>query len=150
MAKQIRSFVVVMLLLMAASAFGQSMRAIRANVPFSFEAAGRTWPAGDYRVRFDVGTGAMTLTSYGIRPAIVFPISKDETTQGRRYYLRFEGSGDTWILTEASFGDTLQMLKLNKVERELLRTGLTRSRESREIVSGSTPTDHSMLLQSKD
>ena len=150
MTKQIRSFVVLAFLLMAASAFGQSMRAIRANVPFSFEAAGRTWPAGDYKVQFDVATGAMTLTSYGIRPAIVFPISKDEAPQGTRTYLRFQRSGDTWILTQASFGDTLQALKLNRAERELLRADLTRSRESREVVSGSIPTDHSMLLQSKD
>ena len=150
MTKQIRSSVLLALLLMAASAFGQSTRAIRANVPFSFEAAGRTWPAGDYKVQFNVATGAMTLTSDGIRPAILFPVSEDETAQGTRTYLRFQRSGDTWILTETSFGDTLQALKLNKVERELLRASLTRSRESREVVSGSLPKDGSMLLQSKD
>ena len=110
----------------------------------------RTWPAGDYKVQFNVATGAMTLASYGIRPAILFPISKDETPQGTGTYLRFQRSGDTWILTEASFGDILQALKLNKTERELLRASLTRSRDSREVVSGSIPTDHSILLQSKD
>jgi hypothetical protein len=125
------------LLLVALSAFGQEMRTIRADVPFSFQAAGKTWPAGDYRVRFDPRLNAIMLTSFGVNTLTAFTTKAADPGLVTRTYLRFHRYGETWLLREVSFDGTVQALKLSKSERETLRADLTNSRESREIVSDS-------------
>lgn len=125
------------LLLVALSAFGQEMRTIRANVPFSFHAAGRTWPAGDYRVRFDSRLNAIVLSSFGVNTVTAFTTKAADPGLVTRTYLRFHRYGETWLLQEVSFDGTVQALKLSKSERKILRDDVTNSRESREVISDS-------------
>jgi hypothetical protein len=132
-----RMFSGLALLLVAMSAFGQEMRTIRANVPFSFQAAGKTWAAGEYRVRFDSRLNAITLTSFGVNTATAFTTKVTDPGLVTRTYLRFHRYGDTWLLQEVSFDGTVQALNLGKSEREIVRADVTNSHESREIVSDS-------------
>ena len=145
-----RNVVGLALLFMAVSAFGQGTRTIRADVPFSFQAAGKSWPAGDYRVRFDANLNSLTLSSYGSNAATVLTTREDAPGLATKSYLRFERYADTWVLQEASFEGAVQKLRLTKAEREILRADLTRSHDSREIVSDSEALAQSNLLKGKN
>ena len=137
MQKKIRSLVIFTLLLLAVSAFAQSAHTIRADVPFSFETAGKMWPAGEYRVKFDVQLSTVTIAPFGRGPVTVFTTTTDDPNSTLQSYLRFQRYGDTWVLKDVSFDGAVRSINLGKPERELLRADLTKSHEIREIVSGS-------------
>lgn len=127
MERFIRSVVGLALMVAAGSGFAQSMRVVKATVPFQFEAAGKTLPAGDYKVHYDVTTSAVTLTSSVTRPATTLTTREGDPTSEARSYLRFERYGESWTLTQASFGGMVQTFKRAGHKGESLRTDRTHS-----------------------
>ena len=127
MEKFTKSVVGLALLMVAGSSFAQSMRVVKATVPFQFEAAGKTLPAGDYKVRYDITTSAVTLTSSATRPATTLTTREEDPTSEARSYLRFERYGESWTLTQASFGGVVQTFKRAGHKGESLRTDRTHS-----------------------
>jgi hypothetical protein len=141
MAKQIRNFVGLALLLAASSGFAQVQHAIRFRVPFSFMAAGRSWAAGDYRMQFNTDTGFVTLSSFGINSATVMTSPGDPSREIGYSHLRFQSDGEHWILREVLVDGKARILRLKKSERELLEAGLLKSREQRDVASVSRGTN---------
>jgi len=120
MTKQIRSLIGVALLLAAVSAFAQTTRAIRVKVPFPFVTAGKSWPAGDYRVQIRTDNRTLTLSSHGIGSATV-PTTTDERAGEKRTYLRFQRYGERWVLQEVTQDGTAQVLNSGELESELTK-----------------------------
>jgi len=119
MTKRIRSLIGVALLLLAAvSAFAQTTRAVRVKVPFPFVTAGKSWPAGDYRVQIRTDNRTLTLISPGLASATVLTTT-DERSRERRTYLRFQPYGDRWVLHEVTQDGTAQVLTWGELESEL-------------------------------
>lgn len=119
MTKRIRSLIGVALLLLAAvSAFAQTTRAVRVKVPFPFVTAGKSWPAGDYRVQIRTDNRTLTLISRGLASATVLTTT-DERSRERRTYLRFQRYGDRWVLHEVTQDGTAQVRTWGELESEL-------------------------------
>jgi len=137
MTKQIRNFVGLLLLFTAVSSFAQIKHTIQAKVPFSFMAAGKSWPAGDYIMQLDMNTGALTLRSSNITLVTVMSTNVGSPEEAARSYLRFQRCGEYRILREISLDGRVRILDLRKSERELLRAGLTKSRKQQEVVRDS-------------
>jgi len=57
------------LLLAAVSASAQIKETVAVKVPFSFVAAGKTWPAADYRFQIVQPVGLVTMTTPGMKQA---------------------------------------------------------------------------------
>jgi hypothetical protein len=122
MKKQIKNIVGLALLLVTASAFAQITHTIGVQVPFSFVADGRNWPAGEYRIKIDKHMGLLTLSSEGVTPA-TFLTNKDERRgdPSSRTYLQFQHYGDRWVLQAVTLDGTAQILNSGKLEKELAR-----------------------------
>jgi hypothetical protein len=121
MTKQIRHFVGLALLLAAISASAQITHTIEVKVPFSFIAAGKNWPAADYRVKIDKHTGFVTLTTAGIAPATVLTNKDDRPGEAGQTYLRFRRYGERWVLQEVTQDGTAQLLNMGKLERQVAK-----------------------------
>ena len=63
MKKHIAALFGFALLLAAASAHAQITETIQVKVPFSFVAAGKTFPAADYTIKITQHTGLVTLST---------------------------------------------------------------------------------------
>lgn len=103
----------------AASAPAQFDHRAELNVPFSFAAAGRTYPAGHYTVTLDNQTGQVMLSSWPNSAVLV-------TTPGDKIsswdsYLKFQGYGDRWVLREVNVSGTIRLVKPGKLEAELAK-----------------------------
>jgi hypothetical protein len=120
MTKQIRSLIGVALLLAAVSAFAQTTHTIRVKVPFPFVTAGKSWPAGDYRVQIRTDNRTLTLSSPGIASATVRTTTDERSGEGRTY-LRFQRYGDRWVLQEVTQDGTAQVLNSSELESELAK-----------------------------
>lgn len=64
MTRQFRNFAGLVVLVTAIAANAQISHQARVTVPFSFMAAGRSLPAGDYRVDMDMTRALVTLSAY--------------------------------------------------------------------------------------
>jgi hypothetical protein len=108
------------LLLAAASAHAQITETIQVKVPFPFVAAGKAFPAADYKIRITQPTGLVTLSAANVGPAIGMS-SKNEVPgmEGGKSCLKFERYGDRWVLEEVTSDGTEQVLHMSKVEWEL-------------------------------
>jgi hypothetical protein len=120
MMKQLRSLIGVALLLTAVSAFAQTTHAIRVKVPFPFVTAGKSWPAGDYRVQIRTENSTVTLNSSGMASATVLT-NTDDRSGVRRTYLRFQRYADHWVLQEVTLDGTAQVLTSVELESELAK-----------------------------
>ena len=120
MSKQIR-YAVGLMLLTVVSASAQITHQIRVNVPFSFSAAGKNHPAGNYALEFDKERNLLILSRYGSTPTILRTVTSREY-KGEPTYLRFQRYGTDWFLKEVTFSGIGQELAPSKTERELARS----------------------------
>src|SRR5271163_96104 len=120
MQKQIRSIVGLALLLAAVSAYAQIEHTIQVKIEFPFVAAGKMFPAADYRIQIIQPTGLVTLTSPGIQSATMLT-NKNERQEGGddKTYLQFQRYGESWVLSQVNYDGTAQVLHLGKAQREL-------------------------------
>ncbi len=135
MTKQIRNLIGAALLLAAVSASAQSAQTIKVKVPFPFVTAGKSWPAAEYRLEVTTEDGILTLSSPGIGPAMMLT-THNERLGGRNPHLRFECSGDHWVLQEVTLEDTMLALPLGESTEE--PTTLNPSCQGTFVASGST------------
>ena len=84
MKKQIAGLFGFALLLAAASAHAQITETVQVKVPFSFVAAGKTWPAADYKVQITQPTGLIKLSADNIAPANHDVQHEPASRKGRR------------------------------------------------------------------
>ena|SRR5437762_10322992 len=120
MTRQIRSLIGVVLLLVAVSAFAQTAHTIRVKVPFPFVTAGKSWPAGDYRVQIRTDNSTVTLNSPGMASATVLTTTDDRSGE-RRTYLRFQRYADHWVLQEVTIDGMAQVLTSGELNSELAK-----------------------------
>jgi hypothetical protein len=127
---------VVVLLPMAAQA--QSTSVIKVNIPFEFNFANRTFPAGDYSLAQPLQHLLVLRDSRGQAIAQAFTGGIDSSTPVAATKLKFDNSGGQHILTEVwqqqdSSGQRLYQAKS--------RTSFAqhRSTETRGITGGSQP-----------
>jgi hypothetical protein len=118
MKKQIGSFIVAIMLLTAVSALAQTPNSVKVKVPFPFVTAGKSWPAGDYRVDIATEKSTLTLSSPGIAPAMILTMS-DERFGNTQTYLQFQCSGDRWVLQEVTLNGLTQILPSAESAKEL-------------------------------
>ena len=78
------------LLLAAASAHAQITETIQVKVPFSFVAAGKTFPAADYTIKITHPTGLVTLSAANVGPAIMMSNTNEHPgREGGKSYMQF-------------------------------------------------------------
>ena len=138
MTKQIRYFIGLALLLAAVSASAQTTHILEVKVPFPFVTAGKSWPAADYRVEVKPVAGMLTLSAPGLVPTIMLT-NHDDRPGERPPYLRFQRSGDFWILEEVTLDGTAQVLRTgSELEKTLANLNLARQ----EQLVAADPTTH--------
>jgi hypothetical protein len=103
----------------AASAPAQFDHRAELNVPFSFAAAGRTYPAGHYTVTLDHQTGQAMLSSWP-NSAVLMTTSEDKISSWDSY-LKFQRYGDMWVLREVNVSGAIRLVNPGKLEGELAK-----------------------------
>src|SRR5205085_9938359 len=76
--QHVRSILVLSLLLVAGSAFAQTIN-LRSNVPFSFNAAGKSMPAGQYSIKTLGVSDGKSLALQGSEPGAVMILSANSS-----------------------------------------------------------------------
>lgn len=104
-------------------AFSQSATHIRANVPFSFEVAGITLPAGEYRIP-DPGNSAVKVQNAEGKPAAFAIGIPQRGNSQRNIELVFNKYGDRYFLSRISHSHMVYQLTKSKAERELVTSRL--------------------------
>src|SRR5215467_3860968 len=84
----LKHFGVLAVLLSAMAAHAQYQDQAKVNVPFAFNAAGRTLPAGEYRVKFDERAKLVTLT--GEEGTVALLSSYADAQSDPRTFLQFK------------------------------------------------------------
>jgi hypothetical protein len=116
MKQQLRSSLgLLALLLVAASAFGQSTIA-RGKVPFNFIVSGKTLPAGEYIVRTNDRTISVQRVDSG-RTTLVPIVNVEHFKSSTRSQLVFHKYGNTYFLRQVR-NDGLAGYDLPKTKRE--------------------------------
>ena len=126
MKKQHVPFVLVLsLLLVAGSAFAQTI-SIKSNIPFSFNAGGKSMPAGQYSIK-SIGTAdTKTLVLRGSEPGAVMMLnsnSADKLAPADATKLVFHVYGSEYFLSEVWVaGNSLgHQIPVSVRERELAK-----------------------------
>ena len=103
MKRQALTLVVVLgLLLVAGSAFGQTIR-VKADIPFDFAMSGKTLPAGEYTIKSDAKAGFLLVTNTNSgRTAMVLVQGVDGGTPSDRSKLVFYRYGKSYFLRKIS------------------------------------------------
>jgi len=109
-----RNFGVVAVVL-AAIAVNAQQRA-RVTVPFAFNAAGNTLPAGEYRVSFDEGNKLVTLSGEGTNAVVLLSMSGNELNDPRTF-LRFEHVGDQFLLQQVAISGEAQQISVTAAKK---------------------------------
>jgi hypothetical protein len=110
----------LVLLAAAVSAHAQITETIQVKVPFPFVAAGKAWPAAEYKIKITQPTGLLTLSAANVGPAIVMSNTNEHPgMEGGKTYLKFERYGDSWVLEEVAYDGTEQVLHRSKIEQRL-------------------------------
>jgi hypothetical protein len=92
----------------AAAARAQEIDQIIVNVPYEFVAAGKTLPAGTYRVHRaydDRGTKVLIMTSFENREGVLLLSSDVSTTRELKPAVTFEHIGDQYFLSKIETAD---------------------------------------------
>jgi len=104
-----RSFGLMALILAGISANAQTVQEIKVEVPFTFTAAGKDLPPGEYHLYFNPLNAIVTLR--GENSAAVFlmtaPASSAENAQS---FLRFYGYGERRTLQDVAFTGAIRRL----------------------------------------
>lgn len=109
---------VLAVLAVAVSISAQSSRQYRAEIPFSFEAAGRQHSAGKYRVG-EVGSGAIGLLNLQNRKMRILGATTLPGTWGSRGTVSFIKTNGRYRLSEISTPSFSIKMKAKKVKYEL-------------------------------
>ena len=110
------------LLFAAVSSFAQTPHMKRFKVPFTFMAAGRSWPAGEYKMQLDTSTGFCFLTIPGNNnSATVLTYAAALPGTINDSYLRFQSDGDSWVLRDISMDGHARTINLEKSERQRMK-----------------------------
>jgi len=120
MKKQILTIAAGLLLSTFAAAQCSAQSTIRVNVPFSFDAAGKTMPAGEYSVRPDALTGDAIRSiaqTNGKESIMVTTLAAERSGQPVSPRLVFHRYGNAYFLAEIWSGET-QGRQLNESSRE--------------------------------
>lgn len=89
------------ILLTAAAVMPVRAEALRATVPFGFEAAGVTLPAGEYQIRIDSqARQAIFVTPSGSAHRVFISSDSVKAENANAGMLKFYRSGDAWHLSE--------------------------------------------------
>ncbi len=89
------------ILLTAAAVMPARAEALRASVPFGFEAAGVALPAGDYQIRIDTqARQAIFVAPSGSSHRVFISSDSVKLANAGEGLLKFYRSGDAWHLSE--------------------------------------------------
>jgi hypothetical protein len=123
--QHVRSILVLSLLLVAGSAFAQTIN-VRSNIPFSFNAGGKSMPAGQYSIK-TIGTAdSKTLALRGSEPGAVMLLSANSAAkldEADSTKLVFHVYGSEYFLSEIWVeGNNLgHQIPVSTRERELAK-----------------------------
>ena len=102
-----RSFALLGLILAGIGANAQSLHEIKVNVPFSFTAAGKDLPAGEYHLFFNPFNAVVSLK--GGNSALVLMMSAPSNpAQDGRSFLRFYRYGQHQILQDVAIAGAVR------------------------------------------
>jgi hypothetical protein len=124
MRRQIRNFVGLAVLLTAISANAQFYHQARVTVPFSFMAAGKSSPPGDYRVNIDRERDVVMLATDGSNPIMFLTYSPSQVQDGRTY-LRFHRYGEKWFLEQVAVDGLIQHVPIAKRAKDVFTASTT-------------------------
>lgn len=116
MAKTFRNLIGMSLLLAAVSASAQVNHTIHITVPFPFVTAEKSWPAADYQVQVTPENGMVTLRTDDTTPATMLT-TPDDRLGINKAQLRFQCSGDQWVLKEVVLDGTARLLPVGRLEK---------------------------------
>ena len=111
----IRSLGALAVVLVAISASAQPSTQV--SVPFAFAAAGRMFPAGDYRVSLDESNQIVSLRGQDLKTIFLMTAPGDSVQEDRRV-LRFLHDGDEWSLQGIAFDGIIRRVPLAKMKRD--------------------------------
>jgi hypothetical protein len=105
---------------LTASAFAQTPTALKAYVPYSFQAGDLRLPAGEYIMRFDILTSVLWIQGFDERKAFIVMTSPRHGDAARNAELRFRRYGNTYYLASVWNGPGAigVDLSMSKAERE--------------------------------
>jgi hypothetical protein len=118
MTRQFRNFAGLAMLLTAIAANAQISHQARVTVPFSFMAAGRSLPAGDYRVDMDMTRALVTLSAYNSE-SIMFLTVRASQMENARSYLRFHRYGERWCLEQVAINGLAEEVPVGKRDKQV-------------------------------
>jgi hypothetical protein len=102
-------------LLAAVSAPAQNMNTNPMKVPVAFMAGDKTFPAGEYRVQFNLDSGAIMLLDTAGPVASMLTVPDGEGYQLDA--LEFQHVGDTWVLRQVRINGRARSLVPSKFEK---------------------------------
>ena len=105
----LKHFGVLAVLLSAMAAHAQYQDQAKVTVPFAFNAAGRTLPAGEYRVKFDETAKLVTLTGENGTVSLLSSYADSQTDP--RTFLQFKQVGGQWFLQQVAIEETSQHMQ---------------------------------------
>jgi hypothetical protein len=115
------SFVFV---LSVASTFAQSIKSVKVNIPFEFQAGKKTLPAGDYRIATPPATTSvrtLLLSEINGRANSFLNsssiVTRDESLESSLVFHRY---GDVYFLAEINVGNNKITLHRTRAEKELV------------------------------
>jgi hypothetical protein len=106
-------------ILAAAALAATAASAETLKVPFSFTAAGKVWPAGEYTVLKDSRGGQVTMRNKETMRSITFLVGPGEPDPTDRHVtLRFDENGDYHALRDIQYGSKITS-RLDKNNRNM-------------------------------
>ena len=105
----LKHFGVLAVLLSAMAAHAQYQDKANVTVPFAFTAAGKTFPAGEYRVKFDESVRVVTLTGESGTVSLLSSYADAQTDP--RTFLQFKQVGGQWFLREVAIEGMSQHMR---------------------------------------
>lgn len=106
----------LVLALAGIAANAQTTYQTRVSLPFSFTAAGKSLPAGEYRVFFDPATSLLTLQE-GKFVVLRSLTSNSDILEHGESFLRFDAVGQENILSEFAFAGNVHRIPPSRVAR---------------------------------
>jgi hypothetical protein len=100
-----------------AAAHGQTVDQITTKIPYEFVVAGKTLPAGNYRVsRLNETNGGtvLVLSSFENRASVFVMPAQFESGPADKVFVQFEQIGESYFLTSIQTGEHLFTIPLSK------------------------------------
>ncbi len=110
----------------AALTANSAMAESNVKVPFSFTAAGKVWPAGEYSIQKDMLAGTVTLKSEVSSESLTCLLGPgDPNPTDNKITLKFDNIGGTHALRTVQYGPqiTSQLDRQSKHEADMAASG---------------------------